>query len=66
VTSNKRLPPGVHSRRSRLTEQENRVLEVTVDLWAELRQLVEDDETLLELEGHVCAIQRIVVNRARR
>jgi hypothetical protein len=65
VTSNKR-PFRAHSRRSRLTEQENRVLELTVDLWDELRQLVEDDETLLELEGHVCAIQRIVVNRARR
>jgi hypothetical protein len=65
VTSNKR-PLGAHSRRSRLTEQENRVLELTVDLWAELRQLVEDDETLVELEGHVCAIQRIIVNRARR
>jgi hypothetical protein len=65
VTSNKR-PSGVHSRRSRLTKQENRVLELTVDLWAELGQLFEDDETLVELEGHVCAIQRIVVNRARR
>jgi hypothetical protein len=65
VTSNKR-PLGANSRRSRLTEQENRVLEMTVDLWAELRQLVEDDETLVQLEGHVCAIQRIVVNHARR
>jgi hypothetical protein len=65
VTSNKR-PLGTNSRRSRLTEQENRVLEMTVDLWAELRQLVEDDETLVQLEGHVCAIQRIVVNNARR
>jgi hypothetical protein len=65
VTSNKR-PLGAQSRRSRLTKHENRVLELTVDLWAELRQLVEDDETLVELEGHVCAIQRIVVDRARR
>ncbi|MFL6001923.1 MAG: hypothetical protein ACJ72P_03855 [Nocardioides sp.] len=64
MTSKKR-PLEDHSRRSRLTEQENRVLELTVDLWAELRQLVEDDETLLQLEGHVCAIQRIVVSRTR-
>jgi len=38
----------------------------TAGLAPKVRQLVEDDETVLELEGHVCAIQRIIVSRARR
>jgi hypothetical protein len=65
MTSIKR-PFDPHQRSHPLAEQEKRVLEATDDLWAELRQLVQDDDTLVQLEGHVRAIQRILVNRACR